>query len=94
MIRSQIPAGTIFVDAEPVLHPQMPARQCCRTTRNGHISNGFGGAGPASRPHIILVTLYPNKKIKRSHAQPLGFDDDAGRPVHRARKMMRAEEGV
>jgi hypothetical protein len=40
MIGSQIPAVTIFVDAEPVLHPQMPAQH--------------SGAKPALEAHHIL----------------------------------------
>jgi hypothetical protein len=37
MIRSQIPAGTIFVDADPVLHPQMPAqRSGAKTALKAH----------------------------------------------------------
>jgi hypothetical protein len=40
MIGSQIPADTIFVDAEPVLHPQMPAQH--------------SGAKPALQAHHIF----------------------------------------
>ena len=40
MIGSQIPAGTIFVDGEPVLYPQMPAQH--------------SGAKPALEAHHIL----------------------------------------
>jgi len=40
MIRSQIPAGPILVDAEPVLYPQMPAQDF--------------GAKPAFETHDVM----------------------------------------
>ena len=41
VVRSQIPTGAIFVDAEPVLHLQMPAQ---------HL-----GAKPAVQAHHIIL---------------------------------------